>query len=196
MPLAVVTLGIVGILVFRRPLGRLIDRTRRITRTGLETDAPPQELETSSAAEELQRLFDNALLVQRETLIRDQLERLAFREATDRERFLIRLLAASVIAQQFERAYLLIWGSQLGALQGLNTLGAEGADVALLKPWYEQSAARDPQAGLKLSFDQWVGFLETHQLVSRSARRVQITLEGREFLKYILHLGYPLHRPG
>ena len=197
LPVAILVLGVVFMFVFREPLVRLLDRTRKITRSGLEADAPQQELAVRpSAAEELQRLFDNALLVQREAFIRGELERLAFREPTERERFLIRLLAASAIIEQFERAYWNIWGSQLGALQALNTLGAAGADVALLTPWYEQSAARDPQARLTYTFDQWVGFLETHQLVRRTEGHVQITIEGREFLKYILHQGYALYRAG
>jgi hypothetical protein len=197
LPIAILALGLLAMIVFHRPLVRLLDRTRKITRSGIEADAPQQLLEVGpSAGEELQRLFDNALLVQRENFIRAELERLTFREATERERFLVRLLAASAIAQQFERAYLSIWGSQLGALQALNSLGVAGADVALLRPWYEQSAARDPQAGFAYTFDQWVGFLESHQLVLKREGHVQISLEGREFLKYILHQGYPLYRAG
>lgn len=93
-PLAALIFGIVGILVFRQPLSRLLDRTRKlgVGHTGLEADSQPQgvvqqkdakafELE-HSAAEELQRLFDSALLAHRETLISAQLERLSFRDTT------------------------------------------------------------------------------------------------------------------
>src|SRR5438445_6057800 len=104
---------------------RLLDRTRKITKSGIETSAPDQELIKLSAAEELRRLFDTALLVQRENVIRGELERLAFRELTERERFLIRFLAAAAIIQQFECAYSFIRGSQLIVLQALNKVGAE-----------------------------------------------------------------------
>src|SRR5262245_46391864 len=76
----------------------------------------------SPAAEELQRFFDNALLVKRESIISVELERLSFHDATEREKFLIRLLASAAIVRQFEQTYSLIWGSQIGALQFLNSL--------------------------------------------------------------------------
>lgn len=82
-------LGLVAMFVFRQPLSRLIDRTRRITKKGLEADAQPQDGKlkiTPYAAEELQRLFDNALLVKRENQVRTELERLGFRDQTEREK--------------------------------------------------------------------------------------------------------------
>jgi hypothetical protein len=195
-PVAGLIFGLVAMFFFRQPLVRLLDRTRRITRTGLEADAPPQDTAIKpSAAEELQRLFDNALLVQRETQIRSELERLAFRDPSEREKFLIRILAAAAIIQQFERTYAQIWGSQLGALQFLNSLPA-GADAQVIRPWYDQAAGRDPQIFQNYSFDQWLGFLQSQQLIIRKENMVAITLEGREFLKYLLHQGYPLYRPG
>lgn len=196
-PVAAIVLGVATMIVFKAPLSRLLDRTKKITTRGLETEATNQKIAlTASAAEELHRVFDNALLVQREALVRTTLEGLEFRDPTERESFLIRFLAASAISQQFERAYWNIWGSQLAALQFLNGLGTDGAEQDWLLPFYEQSAAKDPQAEVEYPFDQWLGFLVSHQLASPEGTRIGVTLEGREFLKYILHQGYPLHRTG
>jgi hypothetical protein len=131
-PLVGLILGLVAIFVFRKPLTRLLDRTRRIGKTGLETDGQPKDLQQpvgASASEELRRLFDNALLVQREERIRAELQRLTFNDTTEREGFLIRILAAASIVQSFEQIYATIWGSQLSALQFLNSAGAAGVPV-------------------------------------------------------------------
>lgn len=199
MPVAVLTLGLVGMALFRSPLSRLLDRTRRIGKTGLEADPQAQDSALqikASAADELQRLFDNALLVQRETVIQAELERLAFRDTSDREKFLIRLLAAAVIIQQFERTYALVFGSQLGVLQFLNTMGAVGAPINVLQPWYDQAAGKEPAFYQNYTFDQWLSFLQTNQLLVRSEDTVTITLEGKEFLKYLLHQGYSPYKAG
>jgi hypothetical protein len=112
----------------------------------------------------------------------------------DRERILIRLLAGLAVVQGFERTYTLIWGSQIFALQFLNSAGSVNSD--LLRPWYDQAAAREPDLYAVYSFDQWLGFLQVSLLVLRAGDTVSISLEGREFLKYLLHQGYSLYKGG
>ena len=198
-PIVSLVLGLVVIFVFRQPISRFLDRARRITKSGIEADPTPQDARVEvrpSAAEELQRFFDNALLVQRETRIRAELEHLAFRDMNERERFLVRLLAANSIIQAFEQTYSAIWGSQIGVLQFLNSGGPDGVQSALLQPWYDQAAARHSDVFTNYTFDQWLGFLETQQLILRKETAVLITLEGREFLKYLVHQGYSLYKAG
>ena len=198
-PAVVLLLGLVAIFHFRDPLTRLLDRTKKVGKTGLETVGSSQEGEIQvkpSAGEELQKLFDNQLLVQRETFIRTELDRLGIAPGNDRERLLVRLLAAATIAHSFESAYFVIWGSQIAALQFLNSAGVSGVDAALLRPWYDQAAARDPERYQGYSFDQWLGYLQGNLLILRQGNHVAITLEGREFLKYLLHQGYFLYKPG
>lgn len=192
-------LGLVALFVFRTPLTRLLDRTRRIGRQGLDASDEPADSKLQikpSAHDELRLFFDNALLVQREGQIQTELQRLNFKDATEREKFLIRLLASASIVQQFERIYSIIWGSQLGALQFLNSAGVTGVEPVALTAWYEQAAAQYADAYANYAFEQWLGFLESHQLVLSNAGRVAITLEGREFLKYLLHQGYRLYKAG
>lgn len=198
-PLAGLILGLVAIFVFRQPLTRLIDRTRRIGKAGLEAEGPPKELQqpvSATASEELRRLFDNAMLVQREEQIRAELKRLEFKDTTERESFLIRILAAASIVQSFEQIYATIWGSQLVALQFLNSAGMAGVSSALLQPWYDQAAAQYPDAYASYTFNQWLGYPLSQGLVVTTPAGVAISLEGREFLKYLLHQGYSLYKVG
>jgi hypothetical protein len=198
-PFVTLILGGTGLFLLRRPLGNLIDRTRKIGKVGLEAAAATQEEAAEAkpkSADEFLKIFDNALLVQRETFIRTEIDRSGVAQGAERERVLIRLLAAAAIIQTFERTYVYIWGSQITALQFLNSAGAEGVDDDLLRPWYDQAAAREPDRYGAYNFDQWLGFLQANLLVLRNEGRVNITLEGREFLKYLLHQGYSLYKGG
>ena len=196
-PGVVLILGIIVIIVFKQPLTRFLDRAERIGKGGIQaaTGAQASGIEVKpSPADELLKEFDNALLVEREKFIRTELERLQVSPGPDRERVLIRLLAALALVQSFERTYTLIWGSQIAALQSLNSAGT--VSVELLRPWYDQAAARDPELYGRYTFDEWLGFLQANLLVLRSGDGVCISLEGREFLKYLLHQGYSLYKLG
>lgn len=103
-------------------------------------------------------------------------------------------LPALALAQGFERAYTLIWGSQISALQFLNSAGT--VPVQFLRPWFDQAAAREPEVYKGYTFDQWLGFLQASALVLRSGENVGISLEGREFLRYLLQQGYTLYKRG
>ena len=46
------------------------------------------------------------------------------------------------------------------------------------------------------SFEQWLVYMESQMLVTRKDDKVYITLDGREFLKYLIHQGYTLYKYG
>ena len=72
-PVVVLILGIIVILVFKKPLERLIDRTQKVGKGGLEAGSAIQiapDQQRPSRGDELLRQFDNALLVKREVDIR------------------------------------------------------------------------------------------------------------------------------
>jgi len=114
----------------------------------------------------------------------------------DRERVLIRHLAGLMVVMMFERVYSLIWGSQIGVLQFLNSAGPAGVSAEFLRPWFDQAVAREPDAYAGDTLERWLSFLESNALISRQGSNWVITLEGREFLKYIIQQGYVLHKRG
>ena len=80
------------------------------------------------------------------------------------------------------------FGSQLGALAHLNRHGVVAIDS--LKPYYEDASHADPTLFKNLSFEQWVSFLNARGLLAtRPANTVEISHLGRDFLKYIAHVG-------
>lgn len=197
-PLVTLILGLAAMLIFRRPLTRFLERAEEMGPKGIRAGSPlAQEVGTAvqpSPADELLRSFDNALLVVRENYIRAELQRLNITQVTERERILIRLLAAVAIVSGFERTYSLIWGSQLGVLQFLNPAGVVATE--LLRPWYNLGTAMEQDLYRDYTFDQWLSFLQQSLLINRIDDTVEITLEGREFLKYVIHQGYTLSKRG
>jgi hypothetical protein len=197
-PAVVFLLGLVAIFVFRGPLSRFLDRAKRIGKDGIEAGQSIQEKATEikpSPTEDFLKSFDNALLVKREEFIRNELLKLQINQPTEREKVLIRLLAAFSLIQAFENAYMFIWGSQIGVLEYLNS-ASQDTPLDFLKPWYEEAVGRQPELYKNYSFDQWLGFLEGHYLIVRRGGAVTISLEGREFLKYLVDRGYSLYKRG
>ena len=103
----------------------------------------------------------------------------------ERDKVLHRLIAAYAIKYEFEEIYRTIFGSQLSALEFVNSSTA-GAELKLLEIFFRQGVAQAPDFYEKYSFDQWLQFLTANQpLVEKNDQQVQITLYGREFLKYL-----------
>lgn len=198
-PAVALILCLVAIFTFKKPLERLIDRTQKVGKSGLETSQAIQtdsEQHTVSKAEQLLKEFDNALLAKREAEIQQWLEQAQLPTGGDRERVLLRYLAGLSIVTTFEKIYSLIWGSQIGVLQFLNSAGQVGVEPEFLRPWFEQAAAREPETYAGDTLERWLGFLESNLLIAKAGPNVVITLEGREFLKYLIHQGYNLYKRG
>ncbi len=106
----------------------------------------------------------------------------------------MRFLAAASIRLEFEETYRLILGSQIGVLELLNTV-ASGLNVERLRINYERAAERDSDVYKVFSFESWFSFLVQKSLVfMNNEGTVSITLEGKEFLKYLVQMGYSLYK--
>ena len=197
-PLAVVLLGVVAILVFRPQLARLIDRMQQIKAPGVAIQAAAAQTGSGSAAqesapkaaEELRKMFDNQIVVEREELILTDLNKRQV-HGPDREKFLLRFASAISFAWQFENIYNLIFGSQLALLHQLNTMAPLGVPIADARRAFDAACRSYPDFYKTYSFDQWMAFLQGQALILRSGNdRVSITVAGREFLKYLVERGY------
>ncbi len=71
-------------------------------------------------------------------------------------------------------------------MQDLNSVPP--ANVDFLKPFYDTAANEYPNVYEKYSFDDWLRFLEGQVLLIRKGDMVEITMEGREFLKYLVDM--------
>jgi len=192
-PGVALVLGVFFFIVFKTPLTRLIDRTSKVGPTGLTATPTVQESGRSIEPPQGEQLkeFDNAVLVKYEAKVRADLDTRRFPAPVDREKYLIRSYTAVVLCLAFEKVYLVIYGSQIAALQFLNTTGTVGAEEAqVFTNYFLPAKALYPQSYTSYSFEQWLQYLTGHDLVSRNGTRLTITAEAKEFLKYLVDQGY------
>jgi len=191
-PCVVLVIALVAITKFRTDLANLIQRTKRLSKTGLETyeAQPSQPRDEKKAIDEFLCTFDNPLLLEGEQLILKELKERKLENAPDREKALVRSLASAHIIHQFERVYGLLWAKQVALLRFLNAR-EEGADVADLLVFYETGKTDFPALHENYPFDKWLGFLESVNFIAKHDSRVFISVAGREFLKYLVVTGKP-----
>lgn len=198
-PLVVFLLGVIGMFFFKRPIQRLIDRAEKVGKGGIQARALPEqatEPKSSGVEDFLKKVYDNQLLREAEEGIRTHLESLKPVNVEERERFLLRNFAATVILRAFDRIYYDIYGSQLAALQFLNDF--RGAQVTLenLRPFFEEACKKHPELYINDRFERWLGFISTAGLVRLDNNIFSITVRGKEFLKYLVDQGRTFLKSG
>jgi hypothetical protein len=189
-PLVVLLLGFGFMFLFKRPIAGLLDRTKRVSKSGLETFENPQvpAPHTPDPLTEFMGSFDNPLLRQQETDIDRDLQNRGFTETNAIIKALTRSLAGTQILAAFERVQNIIWASQISLLTVLNGL-PNGMTEDEARPFYDNAAAGFPVLYEHYTFDNWLAFLESQMLIERRSGRINISLFGREFLKWRVDAG-------
>ncbi len=131
------------------------------------------------------------MLIEGEELIRKDLKARIIEVPEDREKALIRALAATNITLHFERFYQAIWASQISALRYLNARIDGANDIDLSSLFYEKAKIEYPSWYTDYSFEKWLGFMESAKLIQRRNGQLHITILGREFLKFLIDTGKP-----
>lgn len=153
------------------------------------------EVTGNSAADELLRdaasNVDMALIDLRANSIFADFE---VREIPDgkRETVLVKLLAAALIREFWERLNAIILGSQLRLIElaSGNSLGITDKDIADI---YQGAATQYPDFYGRFTFDAWLEFLTSSGLLQKqSDHAYSLTPAGRGFLKYLIDQGFSL----
>lgn len=110
------------------------------------------------------------------------------KDQKERERFLIRALAAGAASYLHDVSWFTIFRSQLNALNELNSKGAMIRDE--LRQFYNAAALLNPHLFNDYTFDSWVEYLESQTLIRQDGNIVQITVRGKDFLKYLVLRGF------
>ena len=194
-PGVVLVVSVVAILVFRRNLAAFIDRTRRISRDGLEAAPAVQEPppEPSAAPNPTQRWPDTLEGAPTNPLVLRVVER--FREGVEtvqgeeRENVLFVRWASAAIEAHFERVYSALYFSQYKALTFLNSI-PQSVSRDQMRTFYAAAVAANPSLYAGYSFDRWLDFLVGSLLVEAIDDSVTLTLDGQEFLVFIVRRGY------
>jgi len=191
-PVVVIILVIFSLFLFKPQIGKLIDRTKKVGKLGLETyevqPSPPKE--EKKELMEFYRSFESPLIKDWETIVNEFLKSKKIETPDDREKALLRLSAQTAILFYFERVYGTIWASQIACLRYLNSK-AIGMDISEIKPFYGLAKNNFPDNYQNYPIEMWIGFLKGFNLVKEENSRFFISVGGREFLKYLAEVGKP-----
>jgi hypothetical protein len=104
----------------------------------------------------------------------------------DRLRFLFRANINGVITAFHDATWNWIFRSQLELLQELNT---RAMTLTEAKPFFDAAAAANPKLYKGSTFEIWLSFLKNHEVVLQDGNVLQITVKGKDFLKYLVLQG-------
>jgi hypothetical protein len=191
-------LGLIALLLFRKPIIRLLDRTEKVSKEGLQAHTVQEQHidKPVSKADDLLKIFDNQLVVETEKLIKNKLDNLALKDLEEREKYLLRNVAMVVITQMFDKSYYLIYGSQLSALRYLNDNRGLSLTTSQITSIYNDAVRKYPDNYANYTFENWLGFLVNSYLVQKNGNDIGITVRGTEFLKYLIEQGYSYQKWG
>ena len=185
--------AIVVVWLFRGELKLLLPKLRKVGLSGAEfeghtqkgVDSPDAKLELTDVS--LNELRD-PVAKSVEKSIFDALDNIA---NENRINVLVRSLTEARMFQGFERYYANIFGSQIEALQLLNTQNvARSEAIDLLK---ELKAERGILEGWNI--DMYMAFLKDAGFVAEESGEYRITETGKNFLHFIVANGLPVDRP-
>jgi len=116
-------------------------------------------------------------------------EAAAQNQPNDKEGFYVKLIAIGVIAYSYDIIWFTIYRSQLLALLELNRRGGI-LPIATIRAYYDQAVSDFSSEYAGSSFDAWLSFLSTNVLLFKHpSDMIEITIRGKDFLKYLLHHG-------
>lgn len=108
----------------------------------------------------------------------------------DREETLARFIGIGFWGYMHEVMWPYIFRSQILALTELN---AHGGIMPLggIRMYYDKATIDHPSTYAQYSFDQWMSFMLAQSLwLKRPGDAIEITLRGRDFLKFMTHWGW------
>jgi len=107
-------------------------------------------------------------------------------QPNDHEGFYVRLIAVGLVQFSYDMTWANLFKSQLLMLLELNRKGF--MPVSEAKTYYDSAASETPIIYENYSFEQWLGFLNG-KLIRHPSEMLEITVQGKDFLKYLVHWG-------
>jgi hypothetical protein len=161
-------------------------KRRPVANTQLQTAPPQGANQHANRVEEFYHTYDNGMLAETEENMRNIASAYP---ANERERFFLRFIASGILNYVFDVVWLTIYGSQIKALQKMNSRPLTREELRKL---YDDAAHGFPKIYETYNFDKWVGYMRANLLVLEQGDQVVITKRGREFLKYLVHFAQPI----
>lgn len=107
----------------------------------------------------------------------------------DKESFYLDILAVGSMTIIYEDIWWPLFRSQLLALTALNNQNGR-VPVSTFRGFYDEAAKEYQSEYKNISFDNWMAYLTKNALfIIHPSEMVEITVKGKDFLKYLLHWG-------
>lgn len=104
------------------------------------------------------------------------------------EAFYLDIIGIGLMAAVYDTIWYPMFRSQLLALQAVNSAGLLA--IGKVQEFYETAAKEFPKNYATDTFERWLSYLVSNGLVlSHPSGMVEITVRGKDFLKYLTHWG-------
>ncbi|HEX8275817.1 MAG TPA: hypothetical protein VF615_24490 [Longimicrobiaceae bacterium] len=190
-PAVVTFLGSFGLVMFRAQVRAFLGRTQSVGKGWLVASPVEQQALTPATPDVVGEFLDSfsAEIVRiQETTIREDLTRRQMIGHPELEKVLIRSLAATQVALNFEQIHGVIWDGQVQLLEILNT-ATSGMERALVERVYVEEFQAKKLFYKTIDFDTYLAWLFEKVLIREDDGMLAITLLGREYLKWIVETG-------
>lgn len=198
-PLAALLFGLVSIAAFFGPIRRFIERIKSVGKEGVTTlEALPSAQiaeQKKEAVEDLMRMPDSALLNELEDIIVRDLANRHLDTESDTTMVLVRHLAATQIALEFEQVHSVIFGSQLYLLKKLNEAASAGLESTVIDRHFDHVQKMFWDQLGSWSNEDYLRFLFNRVLIRTDEGRYRITVRGNDFLMWLIRMGRSENRP-
>ncbi|HMJ44397.1 MAG TPA: hypothetical protein VK522_19190 [Pseudolabrys sp.] len=173
--------------LFKTELRSLFPRIIKAGPGGIELDREKQRIPRSTGElQELPGLQRTAKMAEIEKSIHQALELYDSNKQVD---LLVRHLAQSRLETVFERIYGAIFGSQILGLRALANTGGGSVSKEEAIKFFDDVKSKYPEFYGKSTFEDWISFLRSFELVRDNGNSVEITELGRDFLLYLTARG-------
>lgn len=149
-----------------------------------------KEVDANQVQELLDVIEDTPLIKEQVDLIKLDLDQRNLTYDSPTHEILIKHLAGTQIALQFETTHNLIFGSQLSLLKELNSIKPEGLPKADIELYISKVFKQFPSSFNDWNYDKYLNFLFTAVLILKTNEdKIHITKRGVEFLSWIVRNG-------
>jgi len=184
-------IGIFFMIIFRVPIATFIGRIRTVGKAGVTTETSPlaqSDEKRKIAVDELMKVGDSIVLKELEHSTVKDLSSRGLDTEGDTVKVLIRNLAATQLALDYEQIYNLIYGSQILLLRRLNEAVGQGRLKEYMDDYFLKVKSKH-QDLFTWSFEQYLDFLFKRALIITVDGKYHITTKGVDFLTWIVRNG-------
>ncbi len=195
VPGAFLIFGLVFLFMFRKPIKGVIENINTIEKGGvkLKSGEASQEKEKSTEVEEVS-FKDSPALESYKNAVADMLTKDNLDPKSNTAKMLIRELAITKLALDFEKIYHVIYGSQINILRLLNENNRSGSVKKSLEDYFSGVKKSHPEWYENWDIDKYLDFLIDALLIVEEKNKYFITNKGVEFLVWITKTGLTDYR--